>query len=190
MRMVPAVLVLGLLAIRPPANAPRLARLLAVVAIGFFVMRTAAMTLSFVERAAEQQHELGAVAVLPRGAAVLALVSRPCNGAWVDPRRDHLPAWAIVRRDAFVNSQWDIEGQQLLHVRYRAAAPYTADPSQLVYPARCASAGSDFARAIADFPRGAFTHVWTIGFPPGAAKARDLRLVWSNGGSALYRVMR
>jgi hypothetical protein len=190
MRMVPAVLVLGLLAIRPPANAPRLARLLAVVAIGFFVMRTAAMTLSFVERAAEQQHELGAVAVLPRGAAVLALVSRPCNGAWVDPRRDHLPALAIVRRDAFVNSQWDIEGQQLLHVRYRAAAPYTADPSQLVYPARCASAGSDFARAIADFPRGAFTHVWTIGFPPGAAKARDLRLVWSNGGSALYRVMR
>ena len=190
MRMAPATLALALLAIRPPANAPGLARLLAVAAIGFFGVRTAATTLSFVDRAAEQQHELGAIAALPRGAAVLALVSRPCGGVWSDRRRDHLPALATVRRDAFVNGLWDIEGQQLLHVRYRRAAPYTGDPSQLVYPAHCAVTGSDFARAVATFPRDAFTHVWTIGFPPGAARAPDLRLVWTNGESALYRVRR
>jgi hypothetical protein len=191
MRMIPAALALALLAIRPPpAAATRLTRTLLAVAIAFFVARTVGTTLSFVVRAGEQQRELGAIDALPRGAAVLALIARPCNDVWLDPRRDHLGGLAVVRRDAFVNSQWGIEGQQLLRVRYQAAAPYTADPSQLVYPARCRKVGSDFSRAIATFPRAAFPSVWTVGFPPGAARAPDLRLVWSNGGSALYRVVR
>ncbi|HET8612339.1 MAG TPA: hypothetical protein VFL92_06190, partial [Sphingomonas sp.] len=150
--------------------------------------RIGATTASFVLRSSEQQRELAAISVLPEGASVLSLVSRPCPDSWSDLRRDHLPGMAIVRRDAFTNGQWDIAGQQLIRIRYTASAPYSADPSQLVYPTRCPDEGSNFQQAIADFPRSAFDYVWTIGFRPGAAHAPDLHLIWSNGESALYKV--
>jgi hypothetical protein len=64
---------------------------------------------------------------------------------------------------------------------------YGRDPSQLVYPKRCRSDGSDLDVALAEFNRAAFDHVWIIG---GRAKVADLRPVWSNGHSTLYRVAR
>ncbi len=188
MRIAPATAMLALIAIRPSDTA--MSRIVATMAVAFVLVRLAGTTISFAERSIEQQRELAAIAVIPRGAAVLSLIARPCNGVWSDLRRDHLPGLAIVRRDVFSNDQWAIEGQQSLGIRYQIAAPYTVDPTQSVYPAVCSEVGSDFATAIAQFPRAAFTHVWTIGFPPGAAKAADLRLIWSNGGSTLYRVER
>ncbi|SFN72991.1 hypothetical protein SAMN05428984_0446 [Sphingomonas sp. OK281] len=188
MRMAPAALMLGLIAIVP--RDPKVSRTLAVVATAFLIMRLAGTTLSFAERSAEHQRELAAIGAIPHGAAVLSLVSLPCGGAWDDLRRNHLPGMAIVRRDVFTNEQWALKGQQLLRVRYGQATPYLADPSQIVFPKLCRSFGSDFDATIAGFPRTAFTHVWTIGFAPGAAKARDLRVIWTNGESTLYRVVR
>lgn len=192
MRLAPLAAMLGLLAIKPPSGSGsvRSAQMLAMLALAFFLVRTAAMTASFVLRSAEQQRELAAISAIPYGASVLSLVARPCGGDWSDLRRDHLPAMAIVRRDIFTNEQWDLEGQQLLRIRNLAAQPYLADPSQLVYPAVCAVMGSRFGTAIRTFPRAGFTHVWTIGFPPGAAHAPDLQLIWTDGNSAVYRVRR
>jgi hypothetical protein len=189
MRMAPAMIMLGLLAIAPPKGGGRFAQVLAVVAVVFFSVRMTATTVSFALRSVEQQRELAAIPTIPRGASVLSLVSRPCGGAWSDLRRDQLPGMAIVRRDVFTNDQWSLEGQQLLHIRHAAAIPYLADPSQLVYPSVCPDIGSNFVTAIREFPRAGFTHVWTIGFPP-AALGRDLQLIWTNGSSALYRVRR
>lgn len=188
MRIAPAAMMLGLIAIAP--TYVKLARVFAAMAVVFLLVRLTGTTISFAERSAEQQRELAAIAVIPQGAVVLSLIARPCNGAWSDLRRDHLPGLGIVRRDVFTNDQWAIQGQQSLSIRYRIAEPYTMDPSQSVYPAVCRDIGSHFNVAIARFPRAAFTHVWTIGFPPGAAKAADLRLIWTNGTSALYRVAR
>jgi hypothetical protein len=168
----------------------RFARIAAALSLAFFLIRTAATTASFLLRSAEQQHELAAISAIPYGASVLSLVARPCGGEWSDLRRDHLPAMAIVRRDIFTNEQWDLQGQQLLRIRHLAARPYLADPSQLVYPSICAVTGSRFDAAIRGFPRAGFTHVWTIGFPPGAVSAPDLKLVWTDGNSAVYRVRR
>ena len=194
MRMAPATLMLAIIAIAPPAsnatNPVRFARIWAAIGIAFLMIRLAGTTASFIERSTEQEHELAAIPSIPRGAAVLALVSRPCGGVWSDLRRDSLPGMAIVRRDVFTNTQWALVGQQLLRIRYAQAAPFTADPTQLVLPKVCAVIGSNFAAAIAQFPRAAFTHVWTLGFPPGAAKTADLRVVWTNGESTLYRVVR
>ncbi len=189
MRIAPAMLMLALIAIVPPVMGKG-TRTTAWLAVLFVVVRLGGTTLSFVERSAEQQRELAAIAAIPRGAAVLSLVGRPCLGTWTDLRRDHLPGLAIVRRNVFTNDQWVIAGQQLLGIRHQVAAPYLADPSQSVYPAECPDVGSRFGTAIAGFPRAAFTHVWTIGFPPGAAQAADLRVVWTNGSSTLYRVVR
>lgn len=190
MRMAPAAVMIALLAIRPPTGSPRFAHALALLALAFFLVRTATTTASFLLRSGEQQRELAAIDAIPRGASVLSLVARPCSGKWSDLRRDHLPGMAIVRRDVFTNEQWNLAGQQLLRIRHLAARPYLADPSQLVYPRICPDIGSRFETALHEFPRAGFTHVWTIGFPPGAARQPDLQLIWSNGASALYRVRR
>ena len=190
MRIAPAVVMLGLVAIQPAKGSVRFGQIIAALALTFFLIRTGATITSFVFRAAEQQRELDAISSIPHGASVLSLVSRPCNGVWSDLRRDHLPGMAIVRRDIFTNEQWALEGQQLLRIRYSPAAPYLADPSQLVYPSACPYIGSRFNTAFRQFPRDGFSHVWTIGFPPNFMPLLDLQLIWTNGGSALYEVRR
>ncbi len=190
MRMTPAATMLAIIAIRPASGHAGLGRMLAWTGLAFLVVRLAVGTVSFVEWSHAEQRELAAIDAIPRGAAVLALVAHTCKPPWSDPRRDHLAGLAIVRRDVFVNEQWALDGQQLLRIRHPVPLAFRSDPSQLVFPQACPIVGSRLVSAIAAFPRSAFTHVWTIGFPPGAAKARDLRLVWSNGQSALYRVVR
>ena len=73
MRMMPAIWILALLAIRPPPPG-RLASVLALAGLAFFAIRTAATTLSLLLVTAEQQTELAAVQHIPRGAAVLTLI--------------------------------------------------------------------------------------------------------------------
>ena len=188
MRVMPAVWTLTLLAIRPPPP-DRFARGLALAGLLFFGVRTAATTLSFVLRDIERQSELGALDAIPRGSAVLALVYKACLTPWSDLRGEHLPAYAIIERDAFANEEWAIAGQQYLSVAYKAAMPFAADPSQLVYPVGCRDQGRNLPHAIAIFPRAAFGHVWIIGNRLADPRSAGLRPVWTNGHSALYEVL-
>lgn len=194
MRMAPLAWALTLLSIGGGG------RVLWIGAGAFLAARLAGNTVASIERDRAWRAELEAVRYVPRGAAVLALVGRPCKDpigggvrrlregtTWSTPRIDHLPSLAIVRRDAFANDQWVDPAGQLIRVKH-PAGPFVRDPSQLVYPRGCRAEGSDFEGAIAGFDRRAFSHVWTLGFPPGRARAADLRLLWANGRSALYRV--
>ncbi len=188
MRMMPAIWILALLAIRPPPPG-RLANILAIAGLLFFGIRTAATTLSFMLITAEQRAELAAVDHIPRGAAVLALVSRPCLTPWSDMRPEHLAAHAIIDRDAFVNEQWAIPGQHYLTIRHAGAMPFVADPSQLVYPVGCKDQGRNLPHSIATFPRAAFSHVWIIGNRLSDPRHFGLFPVWTNGHSAIYEVV-
>lgn len=188
MRMVPAVWALALLAIRPPEDA-LFAKRLAIAGLAFLAVRMAGTTLSFDLQRAEQRSELGALAHIPRGSAVLAFSYKPCDRTWSDGRIDHLPAHAIIERDAFTNEQWAIPGQQYLRVRYARAMPYIADPSQHAYPSHCRRNGVDLAEAIRSFPRAAFDHVWIINYRLPEPRRFGLETVWSNGRSALYEVI-
>lgn len=188
MRMMPAVWTLALLAIRPPEDR-RFGQGLAITAIFFFGIRTTATTASFALRTAEQHAELGAVAAIPRGTAVLALAYKPCLTPWSDIRPEHLPAYATIDRDAFTNEQWAIDGQQYLHIRHIAARPFDADPSQLAYPTGCKEQGRSLIGALSTFPRTAFSHVWIIGNRLSRPRSFGLVPVWTNGRSGLYEVV-
>lgn len=188
MRMMPAIWILALLSIRPPAAA-RLAGLIALAGLVFFVTRTAATTISFMLRAGEQRAELAVLPAIPRGAPLLSLVARPCLTPWSDIRPEHLAGHAILVRDAFANEQWAIPGQQYIGVRYSRAAPFQTDPSQLVYPDGCDEQGHSLSHALATFPRPAFSHVWIIGHRLAAPRHFGLVTVWSNGRSGLYEVV-
>ncbi|ATE66473.1 hypothetical protein [Rhizorhabdus dicambivorans] len=188
MRMAPAIWMLALLAIRPPETA-RLARMIALAGLAFVAVRTAGTMISFAQRGAEQRAELSALPAIPRGAAVLALVARPCLTPWSDIRPEHLAAYAILTRDAFVNEQWAIPGQHYLTIRHRRAMPFVADPSQLAYPDGCREQGHGLSHALAGFPRAAFTHLWIIGHRLADPRKSGLVTVWSNGRSGLYQVV-
>ena len=181
MRLLPFTMGLALLAIRSEA------KWIAAAGLLFLTARLAASMTSFLLFDRSYRSELAAVDHLPRGASVLSLVVRPCGNDWTTPRLDHLPALAIVRRNAFTNDQWTVDSAQGLEVIKPGVGRYGNDPSQLVYPKQCRGEGSDLDVAVAEFNRAAFDHVWVLG---GRVSAADLRPIWSNGRSTLYRVVR
>ncbi|ODP38091.1 hypothetical protein [Sphingomonas turrisvirgatae] len=190
MRLLAPAVALALVAIHVRPGNERFEHRLALAAVAFLALRTTTSTFAMAFAAMPQQQALEVTPHIPRGAAVLVLVNEPCSSQWVSRRLGHIAGVATARRDIFENSQWTLGGQQLLRHRHPQADPYTTDPAQLVYPAKCEYRTTDFATALREFDRGTFTHVWTIDFPARRRLARDVRLVWSNGVSALYAVER
>ncbi len=191
MRIVPYLLAVAVLAIRFRSETDRrLAGLLAAAGLAMYAVRIAGTTLSLGLAANDQQAKLAALAHVPMGARMVTLVGQPCRRPWALPRNSHLGAMAIVRRHAFSNDQWAIEGANLLRVKFLAADPFTADPSQLVRPVECPTDRlASVDRALALIPRDAFDYVWTVDIPPARPESfTGMRAVWRGPGSALYRI--
>ena len=191
MRLMPFVIATALLGIRfTGATDPRLARILAMVGLGFYVARIALTSASLAMAADNQSTRLAALDHVPRGAAMVHLVERDCAMAWELPRNIHLGAMAIVRRDAYSNDQWVIPGINLLNVRFAEAGAFKGDPSQVVRPLGChPSQGLTLEQSIRSIPPGAFDYLWLIDTPPAnPALLARITLVWSGPGSKLYRL--
>lgn len=188
MRLLPTTVALALLAIDVPAGEDRLEKRIAAVAAAFFVIRTATTTVAFILFAQGQTTALRATDAMPQGASVLVLVNEPAADNWTNPRLGHIAGLAIARRRIFTNEQWALAGQQLVRPLHPSAAPFDRDPSQLIYPATVPGSTS-LQRAIATFDRRTFNYVWTVGFPAGAACAADLKVIWANTSSTVYRVI-
>ena len=190
MRLASYMIATALLAIRFKGETYMpMARVLAVLGVGFYVLRIAATTASLAIAANGQSARLQALDHVPRGARLVSLVGQTCDGLWALPRNSHLPAMAIVRRHAFSNDQWAVEGANLLSVHYRQAGHFAADPSQIVRPAACAHREAwPVDRALAAIPRDAFDYVWLIDVPPHDPKLLEgLTPIWAAPNSLLYR---
>ena len=191
MRLVPYFMAVTLLAIRVGPKA-RLVHAwgIAVAAFAFWGVKVAAMTASMAFAASAQEARMEALDHLPKGARLVTLVGQSCSNFWPLYRNSHMPSMALVRRNAFANDQWAIEGANLLLVTYGAAGRFRSDPSQMVRAQSCNwPSRSSIEASLAAFPRSAFDYVWLIdppAFDPLAAA--DLQLVWSGEGSRLYRV--
>jgi hypothetical protein len=191
MRLAPFMIATALLAIRFRGETQLpLARTLAVLGLAFYLVRIGATTISLAMASDDHSAKLRALDHVPRGAALVTITGEGCGHNWAMQRNSHLGAMAIVRRHAFSNDQWMIEGANLLTVRYAQAGHFIADPSQMVRPKACSHperwAVDDALTAI---PRGAFDYVWTIDLPPHDPKSlRGLRPVWRGPGSVLYEV--
>ena len=103
-----------------PAWAGRAGAVFAVVGLLFAGARLAGNTISFWMYDRDYDRELAAVEHIPRGARVVSFVGVKCRKDWAQTRLEHLPAIALVRRDAFSNDQWSMSGAQLLTARYPA----------------------------------------------------------------------
>jgi hypothetical protein len=187
-RMLGIAVALSIAAIR--CRDDRAARVLGGLAAAFFTLRTVTTTIALLAFSHTQAQALAAVDAIPRGAAVLVIVNEPCGATWRSDRLEHVDGIAIARRDIFDNGQWTLAGQQLIGARHPAAGRYRADPSQLAYPSACEPGTTTLSGAMREFDRGTFDYVWTMDFPSSAALAPDVRRVWANRVSQLYRVRR
>jgi hypothetical protein len=188
MRIVPYTMAIALLAIRFKGTTDLpLAHKLAVIALSLFLVRVAGTTASLAIAANDQAEKLRALNHVPMGAAVVNLTGERCDERWGLPRDSHLGAMAIVRRHAFSNDQWAIDGANLLKVRFREAGPFMADSSQMVRSRNCRKNLRTIDQALAAIPDGVFDYVWLIDTP-----AHDPTLsegwipVWRGKDSVLY----
>ena len=188
MRIVPYTMAIALLAIRFKGSTDlALAHRLAVIALIFFLVRIAGTTASLAIAANDQAAKLRALDHVPPGAAVVNLTGERCGDRWGLPRDSHLGAMAIVRRHAFSNDQWAIDGANLLKVRFREAGPFMADSSQMVRSPACRRNLRTMDEALAAIPDGVFDYVWLIDTPPHDPVLTEGWVpVWRGQGSLLY----
>ncbi|HET9356031.1 MAG TPA: hypothetical protein VFO42_07700 [Sphingomicrobium sp.] len=191
MRLVPYIFALALLAIRfkGPTDL-KLAGVLATLALALLAVRLAGTTASLALAADHQRERLAALDHVPRGARLVHLAGQMCADHWALPRNSHLGGMALVRRHAFSNEQWAIDGANLLQVRFTEAGPFRSDPSQIVREESCANANRWSAdQALRSIPRGVFDYAWLIDMPPYDRRLTEgWALVWSGEGSLLYRL--
>jgi hypothetical protein len=193
MRIVPFLIAVAVIAIRfRPTAKPRLMALFAGLGLAFFLVRVGGNTVSFWLIDRSYDRHLTALDHIPRGARLATMVGERCGAPWMLSRLPHLPALALVRKEAFSNDQWEMPGAQLLRVRYVEGAPFTADPSQIVTLFQCPrERWFPINEALARLPRDAFDYVWLIRPPPFDPKlTAGLRPMWRSGRSVLYRVER
>jgi hypothetical protein len=194
MRLVPYIMAVMLLAVREKRDGlGRKAGLVAGVAVAFWGAKVAATSLSLGIAADEQAAALEALDHVPRGAALVTLVGEDCHDDWGLYRNSHIPSMAIVRRNAFANDQWAIEGANLLKVRYLIAGVFRTDSSQMVKPNDCRGRRRIWPidKSLSHIPRDAFDYVWLVDAPPyDPALVADFERVWQGPGSTLYRILK
>lgn len=185
MRMAPFIFAVILIGIR--VTDIRWQKYFAVAALAFFLVRIGANTVSFWLYDKEFDRQLVALDHVAEGSRVVALIGNDCRDLRAPERTYHLPGLAIVRRHAFVNEQWALAGSQLIQIKYRGAAPFISDPSQIVTTRKC---GEWFTteEALARLPHGRFDYLWMINVET-ARWPNDPRLqkLWESGSSVLYK---
>jgi hypothetical protein len=193
MRLIPYVLAVTVLSIRFRGEQlpVRLANVLAVAGLAFYLIRIASHTLSLGIAAQDQNAKLEALDHVPMGARVASMVGQDhCNLGWAMPRNSHLGGLVIVRKHGFSNDQWSIQGQNLLDLHYHEPGLYRADPSQMVRAMNCRRRTAwrvDYA--FSKLPRDKLDYLWMIDAPPIDPKwVEGIQPVWRGPGSILYRL--
>lgn len=193
-RIIPYAAAFGLLAIDTAAMRPRARNAMAMLAIAFFLVRIGATTISFMLYEKVIRRDLTALDQLPVGGSLAVFSPEKCRGGglgdWANPRLQHLGGIALERRSVFVNDQWALNGLQLVRIRYHQAAPFEAEPSEVVTLTPCRRFGVTYLPdAIAKLPRNAFQHLWLLGVPRSSWPHESwLTPVWTAPDAVLYRI--
>lgn len=119
MRLTPTIFALALICARPRSEmSPRGRQVLAVAAIAFMLARLGGNTVSMAMWDRQIRQETAVVDGVPRGSQLVTFISQPCRAQWLQNRiRDtHAASYALTRRHAFANDQWQMTGGQLLRI--------------------------------------------------------------------------
>lgn len=182
-RLLPVAAIVFFLAV---AVAPgRAATSLAVAGVALFTVRVAATTIGWQRRGTAAVADLAALDHVPPGSRIAVLaVPSTCLGR-VLTGRDHLASLAIPRRDAFVDTEWDAPGQQLMRPIYNLGRGFN-DASAVITPGGRCAGGLTVAASLAALPRDRFDFVWV--FDGRAPPLAWLKPVYTSPDARLYRI--
>jgi hypothetical protein len=186
-RLWPVFFMVALAAIAPVAPNWRPGSAIAGLAIGLFTLRIVVMSAGFAGYDRDYARHLHALDHVPQGASIVVLTPAGCEG-WRHTRLEHLGALAIVRRNAFVNTQWNIPGAQLLTPLRGRGTAFNADPSEKVdrEPSCAAPVAPALLQKLRQIPRDRFDYVWLLGFDAPLPIDPDLRRLYADEQTALY----
>jgi hypothetical protein len=189
-RLWPIFFIVGLAAIAPANAHWRGAAAIAGVALALFVVRIGATSAGFAAYDRSYAQHARALDYARQGASIAVLTYDPNCERWRHERVAHIGSLAIVRKDAFVNSQWEIPGGLLLTPLHARGTAFNADPSQNVGPPGChGPVGPTLQERFREVPRDRFDYVWLLGFDPRIVRAPPgVRLLYSDDRSAFYEL--
>ena len=165
MRLVPTLMAMALIAVRPPAPSDRrLALVLVLGGLAFAGLRFAGNAASLMLYDKQFRNDLAVLDKLPRGVTLISLSVEPCDGTdlpWRRERRSHLGGYAISRLHAFSNDQWVIPGGQLLSVRNPAVGDFVTDMSQFAHYPECEDDERALQHWVRNVPRSG-QYLWIL----------------------------
>lgn len=190
-RLLPILLMTALMAIKPIMNAAsseaRAVRAFACVGVGIIIARMFVATLGGLQYQSAYSSHLAALEKVNKGARILAFTAQRCEGGWRGKRTQHLASLAIARKDAFVNTQWDVPGAQLLTVKFDKNAAFRVDPSQYLHLKTC---DTDYylAAALSKIKANQYDYLWLFGMKPHTVPTAGFTLIYHDNDTALYQI--
>jgi hypothetical protein len=195
-RLWPVIFQIALLSPVPCSVAATASRLILGLSVLLAVARRGFMSAGFAQYDRDFTRHLRALDHVPAGASIVTFAPDICHVAplaWRLPRLNQLSGMAVVRREAFVNSQWVIPGGQLLTALRARGTKFNSDPSQVITPKPdCAGPlWPEVVRRLREIPRDRFDYLWLIGFDMAQASSiPEAEQLYSDDQSALYRLRR
>jgi hypothetical protein len=186
-RLIEPALLFALLAIGLSGRGPsKLPHVLFAGALLFAGARLVGNTVSLWHLGDRSANALEVLGSLPRHAQVVAFRALRCPPPmqWTVDRWTHLSGYAIARRHAFSNDQWEVPGAQLLKVHNPAAGPFQVDDSQIVFERDCR--GQTGVVALAAQVPETIPYLWVL-WSTADRPLAGWAPIARNGPSILYR---
>ena len=131
--------------------------------------------------------DLQALDHVPRGARIAVAATPSDCGSWPLTGLDHLASLAIIRREAFVDTEWDMAGALLMQPIYNLDLDANDEQDVLLAAPDCPEE-QDLSDLLADLPRHRMDFVWIFG--SGQPEVPWLHLVDQGPHGRLYRIVR
>ncbi len=191
-RLFPVAAIVALVALKW-AHTRQMGLLVAGCAVALFAVRVTLTTSAWQKADRDAARHLQALVHIPVGARVMSAVALDCDKhVWAtDFLLNHLPAMAVLRRNAYINSMWQIRGQQALRVRYNAESYYNSDPSQYFTIGSCRDKKNvnDLGNVVRHFPREKFDYFWIMDPPPTMpAELNDFPVLYRDDRTVLLKI--
>jgi hypothetical protein len=192
-RFVYVFMILLLISIKTPDHVSgKMLNLASAAFLTYTFVRIVGITLAWKNIAAATQSHLKALEQVPMGARILSFQIKDCTDAkWeVDYQYNHLADFSIVRRNAFVNSQWAVRRALPAQPIYNQDTEFGANPSHYIWEGNCAAKGGKTLKdTLPTFPRDRFDFVWLIRSDLRRTPIpSDLVLVFQDFETELYRI--
>lgn len=167
---------------------PRAARLIAFGGVFLFLVRVGETSVGWIQRGNEIEADLAALEQVPMGARIAVLAHSSECGVWPLAGRNHAPSLAIVRRHAFVNTQWDIPGQHLMRPIYNEGQGFNDSRSVELFNPVFGCPGFRVRTFLRYLPRERFDYVWIWEAEAPPAAFSWLTPVYTGPTARLYSI--